>query len=402
MSPTRLLPAVLLAAALWAGTLAAAATSEQATGRRTLPLFVCEQLQTVQKQLDDGNTAGAIAQLEGLSQRVDDDGLAFGIVQQYLVNAYLQADQAGRARAAAEQALARQDLAPGARLQLTYSAGRLALIAEDYPAASQRLGEWLAAETHPNGEAYYLLGYANYRIGAFKEAEIHLRNAVALGPASEGWYELLLAVLIEQQDHAAAAEFLTQRIGAQPDGAEQWKRLASLYLGIGREEAGLAVMLLARRSGLLAADEELEHLLRLHRHIGVPERAARLLARWLDEGTLAPSPPRWMTLAELWLEARERSAAKTALAKAAGGAADGRAADLLGRLEFEDENWQAAADAFQQARRHGGVEAAEQSTLLLGIAALRSGQRPLARRVLEEAAAQPTTAKQARYWLQDL
>ncbi|HSN72538.1 MAG TPA: tetratricopeptide repeat protein, partial [Steroidobacteraceae bacterium] len=287
------------------------AAAEDETRRKTLSVAVFEELQAAQERLDAGDTAGAVRRLEQLATRVADDGFSFGVVQQYAVNAYLQAEQPERARAIAEQALARTDLSADARQQLTYLAGRLALVADDFPVAIERLETWLAAETRPVGEVFYLLGYACYRMERFADAEGHLRNAVALGPATDGWYELLLAVLLEQKKHDAAAELLVERIGADPARAEQWKRLSSLYFTTGQDTEGLAVLRLARGLGLIEDDAELERLLRMHRHVGVPERAARLLSGWLADGGLQPNPERLMTLAELWLEARERDAAKT-------------------------------------------------------------------------------------------
>jgi len=160
--------------------------------------------------------------------------------------------------------------------------------------------------------------------------------------------------------------------------------------------------MLAHRRGLLSEPEALERLVRMHQYLGAPERAGRLLEGWMKEGRLGRDSHRNEWLGQLWLQARERGRAKAALAQAMKQSDSGRAAGLLGRLEFEDENWDAAMAALAQARHQGSLESPQQTALLLGIAALREQSFPTARASLEAAAAHADTANQARYWLSRL
>lgn len=100
--------------------------------------------------------------------------------------------------------------------------------------------------------------------------------------------------------------------------------------------------------------------------------------------------------------ATRSSGSGPALAQAMKQSDSGRAADLLGRLEFEDENWGAAMAALARARHQGSLESPQQTALLLGIAALREQSFQTARAPLEAAAAHADTANQARYWLSRL
>jgi len=378
-----------------------AAAAGEAAGP-ALRLEVFEELQAAQQQIDSGDFAAAIAGLQELSTREQADAFAFGIIQQYLIQALVLADRLEDARRVGESALGRDDLAPDARRQLLYLSGKLAVLVERFELAIERLAGWVATEDDPNAEGYYLLGYAHFRHGDHASAERYLREAVSGANAPDGWQELLLAVLVEQKKFGEAERLLRQRLAAAPDRLALWQSLASVRLQRGQEQGALAALMLAHRRGLLTESEALERLVRMHQYLGAPERAGRLLEGWMKEGRLRKDPHRSEWLGQLWLQARERGRAKAALALAMQQSESGRAADLLGRLEFEDENWAAAMAALDQARRQGSLDSPQQTSLLLGIAALREQSFQTARAALESAAAHADTANQARYWLSRL
>lgn len=146
-------------------------------------------------------------------------------------------------------------------------------------------------------------------------------------------------------------------------------------------------------------DDRIERFLAAHdrqKALLTEARAAR------DSASKLADRQRSEWLGQLWLQARERGQAKAALALAMQQSESGRAADLLGRLEFEDENWAAAMAALDQARHQGSLDSPQQTSLLLGIAALREQSFQTARAALESAATHADTANQARYWLSRL
>ena len=83
-------------------------------------------------------------------------------------------------------------------------------------------------------------------------------------------------------------------------------------------------------------------------------------------------------------------------------APDGKTFEMLGGIYFEEEEWQAAYNAYQSAMRQGDLEEPERVALLAGISAYRAGDKSGAREALEIAVENDELRPQAESILRDL
>lgn len=115
--------------------------------------------------------------------------------------------------------------------------------------------ERYAALVGPGGSAFeihHVRGVALRHLGHLAEAEVELRQAVAIRPSHADALHNLGAVLADRGEHRAAAEALQRAKSAQPDSADIRYRLARVLRQLGDEvgaEAELTVFEGLRRRG---------------------------------------------------------------------------------------------------------------------------------------------------------
>ncbi|HKK15525.1 MAG TPA: tetratricopeptide repeat protein, partial [Gammaproteobacteria bacterium] len=107
-------------------------------------------------------------------------------------------------------------------------------------------------------------------------------------------------------------------------------------------------------------------------------------------------------LANSWLLAREYDKAVSALKKLAGRKNDPQIYYRIGRISYEQENWEEAIEALEHAVNNNIKDNVAESYLLLGIAAYNANNNTLSSRALTEASSHDRTREQARWWLKKL
>ena len=210
------------------------------------------------------------------------------------------------------------------------------------------------------------------------------------------WYQLYYRVLFEQKKYEQAEVVLKGIITREPKEESNWRLLASHYLQIEDSREGLAAMMIAY------TNSDLKQIVSLWGYIDAPEKGARLLEEWLDSGKLETDAESLKQLGNLWLMARERDNALSALSESAKLAPDGKTYELLGGIYFEDEQWASAYTNYQNALDQGELEEPSRVSLLAGIAAYRAGNNENAKRALEIAAEDEELAAQAESILREL
>jgi uncharacterized protein HemY len=74
----------------------------------------------------------------------------------------------------------------------------------------------------------------------------------------------------------------------------------------------------------------------------------------------------------------------------------------LGRIQFNRQQWQDAADSLHKAVESRAIKDVSGANLLLGIAAMQTNQLQMAEQSLRIAAGASGTREQANWWLQRL
>jgi Tfp pilus assembly protein PilF len=360
-------------------------------------------IQKVQELMSEERYEEAIVELEALVIKVADNPYDFALANQYLAHTSVLMDNSARARSALEAALGNPDIPQEIRTSMNLFYGTIMLGQEEFELALNALEEWFSLATVPQPGQIFSLAYANYRNDNVPRAEELVARAIDDSPDPQNtWYQLYYRVLFEQKKYEQAEVVLKGIITREPKEESNWRLLASHYLQIEDSREGLAAMMIAYINEFLETNSDLKQIVSLWGYIDAPEKGARLLEEWLDSGKLETDAESLKQLGNLWLMARERDNALSALSESAKLAPDGKTYELLGGIYFEDEQWASAYTNYQNALDQGELEEPSRVSLLAGIAAYRAGNNENAKRALEIAAEDEELAAQAESILREL
>jgi tetratricopeptide (TPR) repeat protein len=276
---------------------------------------------------------------------------------------------------------------------------------EEYGEAVRVLEEWLAAAQEVTPKEIFNIAYANYMHSDVKRAEALMEKIFHADPRpmiKNSWYQVYYRILFDLGKYGEAEALVIELLSIAPGSEQYWRLLASHYLQLEDSGEALAALMIAYWNKLIDDGDDLQRIVSLYGFVDAPEKAARLLETWLGEEKIPEDSDSLQQLGNLWLLARHRDKAKSALEKAASTAEDGNIYQMLGGIHFEDEDWAAAHAAYQRALRSGGLEEPRRVYLLAGISAYRVGMKDEARSALEQAAMSDKYEEQARSLLRRL
>jgi|GEM_PF-2684283 len=347
----------------------------------------------------------AFAVLEELANKTrDKEPLDYAVAEQYIAHTAILADRYELARPALEKALAQTGLPKEFEAGLKLDYGQIVLGDEEYELARKMLEGWYAdtdAEKQPS--QLFALAYANYMTEHLPRAEELLESALANSKTvNNTWYRVYYQVLFDQKKYDKAESVVYGLVSREPANETYWQLLVNHYLHLEDDRRALAAMAIARIQGLMNTTDDMKRIATLYSVVEIPEKAARLLQGWVEEGSLKADAKTLRRIGDLWLLARDRDQAKVYLGKAAAAAPDGKTYELLASIDFEDEDWRSAYSNFMQALDAGGLDDKEYAYLLAGISAMRAGMDSQARAALEKAKASKTFREQALAMLRKL
>jgi hypothetical protein len=386
--------------AIVASLLVAVAGQAQTTSRSTYAKLIDVQELWSKDKYDE-----ALAELEALAAKTKDkEPYDYAIAQQYIAHTAILSDHYERARPALEKALAQQGLPKEFVASLKLDYGQIVLGSEEYELARKMLEDWYRdTEVEKQPSQVFSLAYANYMTGHLPRAEELLENALAASKTvNNTWYRIYYQVLFEQKKYEKAESVVYGLVSREPANETYWQLLVNYFLQRDNDRDALAAMAIARVQGLMTSTDDLKRLATLYSLVEIPEKAARLLQGWVEDGTLKPDADTLHRIGNLWLLARDREQAKVYLGKAAAVAKDGKTYELLASINFEDEEWRSAYGNFMHALKSGGLDDNGYVYLLAGISAYRAGMDNQARAALEKAKASKKYRAQALGMLRKL
>lgn len=358
----------------------------------------------VQTLMEEERFEEALAMLEVLVEDTRDIPYDHAIANQYLAHNSVMLDRIDRGRTALARAVATPDLPPQMAMELRLFYGSVLLGEEDFALAAQMLEAWFALAEAPKPKQIFKVGYANYMNGNPARASDLLREAInAAGDKAEtSWLQVYYRVLFDLKRYREAETIVYRLIEREPDKAMPWRMLASHHLQLDRNDDALAALMVSYLGGQIRDGDDLQQIASLFSFLDVPDKAARLLEAWTRDGRIEKDAAVAKQLGNLWLVARERDKAKSALQEAARMAPDSEIYDMLGSVYFEDENWADAYAAFSKALAAGGARDTDRLALLAGISAMRAELDSDARRALQAATTSKKYGQQANALLTQL
>lgn len=302
-----------------------------------------------------------------------------------------------------EAALATGALDPLAKQNMIYSLAQIYAQAGKYDRARKLLDSWFASEKDPKPEAWFLKAMLLAEQGSYKEALEPARIANARSPQPrESWLQLLASIQFQLGDYPNLAETLRRLVALAPGQKRYWMQLATVESTIGKEREALASISIAHVAGLLTEDKELRQRAGMCFARDLPDCCVKTLEEGLASGVVKPDADAYRLLANCRIAGREVEKALEPLAKAAELGDGSRSWLLLGQLQLEREDWDAARVSLQKALV--GKSSARRSSveLLLGIAMLGSKDFDGAEKVFRTAAADEKTRTAAENYLRHL
>jgi tetratricopeptide (TPR) repeat protein len=285
-----------------------------------------------------------------------------------------------------------------ADLNTRYNLAQLYLMLEQYDKAIPMLLDWFDRAENPSPAAYYALAVAYVQTGENEKARMYAAQAVLKSEAPlEPWLQLLLGFRLEDKQFPDAAALLEQLVTRFPKKI-YWLQLSAVYSAMDESKKALVALELAHAQGLLTEEGELVQLAQLYFFNELPYEAAKVLEQGLRDGTITGDADAYELLANSWLYAKERTRAIDPLRDAAKRSPKGDLYVRLASVRLEQEQWDEAIRALQEALRKNLDDPAT-AHLMLGIAGAGAQQWDVAERALIRAQDYEKTEKAAAAWL---
>ena len=362
------------------------------------------KLMKVQKYWEEEEYDAAVADLEKLLGKKQDDPYEFALASQFLAHTYVLLDRPQAARQVLEAALDKDGIHFQLLANLKLFYGQLALGDEEYELARQMFEDWLATtmQVADSGQLFSA-AYANYMTRHLDEAVDLVERAISGNAAApDSWHRLHYQVLFDLERYDEAELILLGLLERTPANEGYWRLLANHHLRREDSVKALAALTIAKQIEVLTDIENLLRIVSLFIVAEAPDRGARMLERALADAELEPDFEILRRLGDLLLLSREKARAISALQRAAAVAPDGKTHELLAGIWFNDREWRNAHDAYVSAIEKGGVDDVDRLYLLAGVSAMRAGMTKEAKSALTEASRSTALRPQAQAMLEKL
>lgn len=298
-----------------------------------------------------------------------------------------------------EEVLSEETLGLPAENKIRFQIAQLYAGQQQWQDTIEALKRWFRYVDVDDPLAHYLLGIAYFQLDQMTPALYHAAQAVDLAEKpGEGFLQLLAALYIQKEDYASAAPVFEELVMRFPKKS-YWVQLSLIYGAKENYRHSLAVQQVAYAQGLLTEDKELRRLARSYLFAELPYRAARVLEKGLEDGTIEADSDSYEMLANSWIAAREYERSLPPLRKAAELAEDGNLFVRIGQVHLQQEAWTEAAEQFEKGIAKGGLDNLGHAELLLGIAYYNGQRVALARSSFERASKHDATRTEAEGWL---
>ncbi|TXL13532.1 hypothetical protein BMR05_11135 [Methylococcaceae bacterium HT4] len=339
--------------------------------------------------------------LQKILPELDKNSYEQAITLRTLASVYALENQYKKAAKLLEQALATGALTEQQQQEALLNLGQLYMATEQYQKAVDKLAPWL--KQHPetkNTQVRVLLANAYAQLKQYRKAIPYIEYVIKHSKRpKESWLQLNLALYYELENYSAAAGVLRRLITQYPNKKNYWQQLASIYQQLQQHRNALTIKHLAYKKGFIGSESDILQLFNLFLYNNQPYQAALLLSKELDIQNVKQTSTNWELLANAWTNAREYKHAINALEKASTLHEKGDLYLQLGRIHVEQELWQAAITAINEALKKGSLKHTGEAYILLGMSYYESGHLKPAQKAFNNAQRHPKTKKSAGQWL---
>lgn len=361
----------------WTGASAAAAEEEPRQKTRRVPSMseaTFKKLAEAQELIDLKDYQGAIKVLTDMltSRRRGLNGNEVGQVHNMLGFVYFSLENYAKAidnyRIVIGQG---EDIPEGLEVTTLYTLAQLSFVAERYRDALDYMETWISKANNPGPEPHIFMGQVYYQMQDFPSSISQIERGISVarerGTAiKENWWSLLNYLYFEQENWPKVLEILEILVRDFPK-REYWIRLAGIHGQEGNEREQMGSMEAANVAGFLTRERDLTNYAGLLMQAEVPVRAANVLDRGFEAGTIEKTATNLRSLGQAWQLAQETKKAIPVFEEAAKLADDGRIYERLAQLYLDNDEFPKCVRTAGRAIEKGGLRKVQTTYVVRGM-----------------------------------
>lgn len=239
----------------------------------------------------------------------------------------------------------------------------------------------------------------------YKQAIPVLKKAISLSEKpQEKWNYLLYSLYKQESKFQEASEVMELLISINPTKKDYWKNLSADYFNLKKDKKSLAILVLAKESGLIDDEKETIRLFQMYSFLDIPYKAGTVLEKGLRDGVIKSTFKRWEDLGKTWYSAAEMDNALVAYGEASKLATDGKIDFYRALIYIDREEWNKAKTALNSALEKGGLKEKEKGRawMFLGMAESETNNYSKAIAALKKATKFENSRKNAYQWIEHL
>jgi tetratricopeptide (TPR) repeat protein len=364
---------------------------------------VYQRLTEAQACAEEGDMECARKHLEDIGRIRDLN--SYEVAQRWYFYAfiYLNAENYPEAISAYERVLEQPDLPLSLEQDTMLALAQLYVQQERYAEGLRMLERWFETAENPGTTPYVLKAQIHYQLQQHAEGIPAILTAMEIAQrqgrtVEESWYQLLNVFYYELENYPKVIETLGILTTRWPK-KDYVVQLAGIYGQEGQEDTMLALYEAAYEANWLSRGQEVVNLAQMLLQADVPYKAATLLQKGLDDGSIEGTEANWRLLSQAWQLAQEDEKALPALTRAADLSRDGELNVRLAQSYVNLARWGDCADAARDAIRRGGLDRPDQANLLLGNCLAELKDYEGARAAFTAASRDDRSRSAARQWL---
>lgn len=288
--------------------------------------------------------------------------------------------------------------------QLYLILGQIYTAAERYSDAISVLEEYFrVVEGDPDPQAYFSLAQVYAVQERYREAIPYARQAVDAAPDfRELYYRLLAGLYLTEEEWTNALPLVQRLLANDPTRDTDWQSLSGIYSQLGRDREAFAVYQFRYIMGFMDTSREIVNLADLFMYYDVPYKAAELMERHLDDGSVERTAENWQRLGNAFFAARHFEQSRAALTRAANIAPDGTLDYRIAGTYMQEEDWPQALRFLRRAVNRGGLDRPGLALIYLGNAYYYTDDLDSAEESFERALSYSESEDNATRWLEVL
>lgn len=335
---------------------------------------VYSQLARAQKLADDGDIKAGLAALDSINERSSSmNSYEIAMMHNFYGFIYYNENDLPKAIASFEKVIAEEGIPETLRLSTTFSLAQLAMANSEYSKVIAFLDKWDAINTKPKTEGYYLLrAQTYYQLQDYQQGLNYITQVIALSDSEgkvpkENWLVLQRAMFYSLNQTQNVVNVL-ERMVKLYNKPQYWVQLAGMYGETGKEKQQLATLEAAYQQGFLTSNSDLRQLSQVYLYNGLAFKAADVMRKAIDSGTVEKNAQNYAFIAEAMVQAKEDDKSISYFVKAAELSNHGKYDQRLAEVYVNTEKYQQAAQSAQKALAKGDLDFESNALVALGMA----------------------------------